>query len=302
MKPSTLQLYKERILGVLVFIQKNLDEEVPLEEYARVAHFSPYHFHRVFRGMVGESLQEHIRRLRLERAATRLKHGDRSVMEIALEAGYETHEAFTRAFKALCGVSPTHFRRQRALHASPLPTPTAGGVHYQNGQSLTEFELSTGDDPMDVRIEHVEPLYVAFARHVGPYAGVGEAWEKVCMELGREGRLGGARFIGVCYDDPEVTAPEKIRYDACVTVDRDFQPRNEVGVETLAGGDYAITTHLGPYENLNQTYARLFGQWLPASGRELRSEPSLEVYLNAPESTDPEDLVTDIYAPLEPIL
>jgi AraC family transcriptional regulator len=299
MKPSTLQLYKERILSVLIFIQKNLDEELPLEEYARVAHFSPYHFHRVFRGMVGESLQEHIRRLRLERAAARLKHGDRSVLEIALEAGYETHEAFTRAFKALSGVSPSQFRRERA---TPLCVPTANTIHYQNGQPLTSLELFVGDTTMEVKIERLEPLYVAFVRHVGPYHQVGQAWEKICMELGREGRLGaGARFVGVCYDDPEVTAPEKIRYDACVTVDSDFQPRNDVGVQTLGGGEYAVTTHLGPYDNLNQTYVQLFGQWLPTSGRESRSEPSLEFYLNAPESTDPEDLVTDIYAPLEPL-
>ena len=99
MKKSTEQLYRERILKVLVFIQRNLDSELSLDEFARVAHFSPYHFHRVFRGIVGESLQEHIRRLRLERAAMRLKHTDWTVLEIALEACYETHEAFTRAFR-----------------------------------------------------------------------------------------------------------------------------------------------------------------------------------------------------------
>jgi AraC family transcriptional regulator len=298
MKQSTLQLYKERILGVLVFIQKNLDEELPLEQYARVAYFSPYHFHRIFRGMVGESLQEHIRRLRLERAASRLKHTDRSVLEIALEAGYETHEAFTRAFKTLSGVSPSHFRREKAV----APVLTSGRIHYQEGHTLTELQLINGDDSMEVRIEHLEPMHVAFVRHVGPYDGVGTAWEKLCMRLGTEGRLGaGAKFIGVCYDDPEVTAPDKIRYDACVTVDDDFKPQGDIGVQTLSGGEYAVTTHVGPYNMLNQTYAKLLGQWLPRSGREVRPEPSIEFYLNAPESTDPEELLTDIYAPLEPL-
>jgi AraC family transcriptional regulator len=297
MKRSTLQLYKERILGVLIFIQKNLDEELPLEEYARVAHFSPYHFHRVFRGMVGESLQEHIRRLRLERAAARLKHTHRSVTEIALEAGYETHEAFTRAFRSLTGISPSGFRRRNTA----LPASVPGGVHYQNGQPLTEFQPSIGGNTMEVRIERLEPLHVAFARHVGPYNGVGEAWEKVCMRLGMEGRLGAVKFIGVCYDDPDVTAPENIRYDACVTVDGDFRPQDDVGVQTLGGGEYAVTTHVGPYEMLSRTYAELMGQWLPQHGREPRSEPSLEFYLNAPESTDPEDLITDIYVPVEPL-
>ena len=298
MKRSTEQRYRERILQVLVFIQKNLDSELSLEEFARVAHFSPYHFHRVFRGIVGESLQEHLRRLRLERAATRLRRTDWSVIEIALEAGYETHEAFTRAFRALYDCSPSRFRLDKGV----LVKATAS-VHYrEDGVIDSDFQLPMGGETMDVRIEHLEPMHVAFVRHVGPYNQVGTAWEKLCMRLGREGQLGAAaRFIGVCYDDPEVTAPEKVRYDACVTVDDDFVAADEVGVQTLAGGEYAVVTHAGPYETLSQTYAKLFGQWLPHSGRELRSQPSLEFYLNDPESTDPADLLTDIYAPLEPL-
>ena len=101
MKSETQQTYQERILKVLVYIQNHLDETLSLEELAGVAHFSPYHFHRIFRGMVGESLMEHVRRLRLERAAHRLKFTDSPVTRIAFEAGYETHEAFTRAFRAL---------------------------------------------------------------------------------------------------------------------------------------------------------------------------------------------------------
>ena len=69
MKNSTLQDYQERMLRVLVHIQQHLDEELALEALARIACFSPYHFHRIFRGMLGESLQEHVRRLRLQRAA-----------------------------------------------------------------------------------------------------------------------------------------------------------------------------------------------------------------------------------------
>jgi len=296
MKRSTQQEYTKRILNVLVFIQKNLDDERSLEEYARVAYFSPYHFHRIFRGMVGESLHEHIRRLRLERAATRLRRTDRAVLEIALEAGYETHEAFTRAFRSLCGCSPSRYRRDHSLGLV-----LGAGVHYQENGSTNNLQLPAGGETMEVRIERVEPMRVAFVRHVGPYHEVGTAWERLCTRLGKDGLLGpGTKFIGICYDDPEVTPAEKIRYEACVTVDDDFEAEDDVGVQTIGGGEYAVTTHIGPYNLLGQTYAGLLGQWLPRSGRELRSEPSLEFYLNAPESTDPEDLITDIYAPLEP--
>ena len=152
---------------------------------------------------------------------------------------------------------------------------------------------------MKVEIKTIEPLHVAFLRHVGPYGQVGATWDKLLPALGKEGRLGGnPLFIGVCHDDPEVTAPAKLRYDACVTVDADYRPEGEIGVQTLAGGEYAVTTHQGPYNKVGDTYAALLGQWLPRSGRELASTPCLEVYLNSPENTAPEDLLTDVYAPL----
>jgi AraC family transcriptional regulator len=71
-------------------------------------------------------------------------------------------------------------------------------------------------------------------------------------------------------------------------------------VQVIPGGEYAVLTHFGPYEKLGESYAKLLGEWLPRSGRNLRSTPCFEIYLNSPESTEPEDLVTDLYAPLEP--
>jgi AraC family transcriptional regulator len=118
--------------------------------------------------------------------------------------------------------------------------------------------------------------------------------------LGKEGWLGGdSLFIGICHDDPEVTPQDKIRYDACVRVDENFSPEGEIGVQVIPGGEYAVTTHFGPYQKLGDTYTKLLGQWLPHSGREMRSAPCFEVYLNDPQSTEPRDLITDIYAPLQ---
>lgn len=297
---ATLRDYKARLLRVLVHIQQHLDDGLSLEHLAGVACFSPYHFHRVFKGMVGESLREHIRRLRLERAAGQLKLGTQPVTQIAFQAGYESHEAFTRAFKAAFGAAPTRFRSvNRPVVAAAAPS----GVHYRERQPLKNFKADRSAlQMMNVQIKTIPPMRVAFMRHVGPYHTVGATWDKLLPGLGREGWLGaGSRFIGLCHDDPEVTPPDKIRYDACVVVDGCFVPAGDVGVQTIPGGDYAMTTHFGPYSNLGKTYSSLLGQWLPRSRRELGVSPCFEVYLNAPDSTEPEDLITDIYAPLRPI-
>ena len=154
---------------------------------------------------------------------------------------------------------------------------------------------------MEVKIEHFKPTSVVFMRHLGPYNQVGETWDKLCCWAGPHGLMGpNTIFIGLSYDDPEVTPPDKIRYDACLTMDRPVQPEGEVGVQDIGGGDYAVTTHRGPYEKLAETYAMLCGQWVPSKGREIRSAPSIEIYRNSPHDTKPEDLVTDVHVPLQP--
>lgn len=298
MKPVTRQTYHERMLRVLVHIQNHLDEALSLEELARVAHFSPYHFHRIFQGMVGETLMTHVRRLRLERAAMRLKAGDQPVTQIAFEAGYETHEAFTRAFRAMFDASPTEFRQ---LHQPIEMGPAPSGVHF-SPEGLNTFQpQETGGSKMEASIKRLDPMRVAFVRHTGPYHECGQAWQQLCGWAGPKGLFGPqTRMLGLCHDDPQVTPPDKVRYDACMTVDGSVEPEGKVGVQEVAGGDYATALHQGPYENLAQTYAQLCGEWIPAQGREIAGAPSVEVYLNDPNTTPPEQLRTEVHVPLAP--
>jgi AraC family transcriptional regulator len=280
----TEQTYRERILRVQLFIQEHLDEELPLERLARVAHFSPYHFHRIFRGLVGEAVNEYVRRLRLESAALALKSSRRSVIRVALDAGYGTHEAFSRAFRQQFGVSPSQYRAGRR----PLPPQ----------ETVT---MTTATAAREVRFETAPTRRVAFLRHVGPYHTVGETFQRLVAWAGARGLLGPETLaIAIPYDDPEVTAPESVRCDCCLSVGEDVRPEGEVGVRTLEGGECAVLTHVGPYRGLGESYRWLFGTWLPASGREPRNAPAYEVARNSPHDTPPEQLRTDIYLPLEP--
>jgi AraC family transcriptional regulator len=294
MKTVTLGDYKRRMLEVLVHIQQHLDEPLPLEQLARVACFSPYHFHRVFKGMVGEPVKEHVRRLRLERAAQRLKLSEASVIDIALDAGYLSHEAFTRSFKSAFGMAPSQFRLARGVELARVPS----GIHYCEPPSKRFRTLSRGGR-MKVEIKTMKPMHVAFMRHIGPYDEVGKVWDQLLTVMGKDGYLGGnPMMLGICHDDPEVTPQAMIRYDACLAVDEEFVPSGEIGVQTVAGGEYAVTTHAGAYNQLGKTYAEFLGQWLPRSGRELANTPCFEVYVTDPGSTPPEESLTDIYAPL----
>src|SRR5437764_11125423 len=116
--------YRQRILAVQLYVQRHLDGDLSLDRLARVAHFSPFHFHRVFKAAVGEGVYEYVRRLRLEKAAFALKTTDRPVVQVALDAGYGTHEAFTRAFRQTFGVSPSQYRAGRRTVPQPSEAPT----------------------------------------------------------------------------------------------------------------------------------------------------------------------------------
>lgn len=278
------QTYRQRVLKVQLYIQEHLDEELSLERLARVAHFSPYHFHRIFRGQVGEGVNEYVRRVRLESAAVLLKTTERSVLEIALDAGYGTHEGFTRAFRQQFGVSPSQFRAgHHPLYTKePSPMPTTTQSH-------------------EVRIETVPTRRVAFLRHLGPYGDAGPTFDRLMGWAGRRGLFrANTLVLGICHDDPEVTPPEKIRFDCCVTVDEHAASEGEVAIQTLEGGECAVLTVRGPYTQLGEAYRYLFGVWLPTSGRELRDVPPFEVYHGSPKELPPEELRTDIYVPLEP--
>jgi AraC family transcriptional regulator len=291
-KPVTAQDYQERIVRALIYIQHHLDGDLPLAEVAAVAAFSPFHFHRIFRGLAGESLGEHLRRLRLERAAGKLKRAAEPVTQIAFEAGFETHEAFTRAFGQMFGMSPSQFR------TAHKPSPqSACGAHLDD---VSGYHPPDHGDLPPIEVKDLPSARVVFLRHVGSYGEVGATRGKLMMWAGMRGLLGPSmKMIGICYDDPDVTPSDKVRYDAAVVVSRPVDPEGPFGVQELAGGRYATATHRGPYSGLGATYQKIFGGWLPGSGYQVRDIPAFEQYVNSPQDTRPEDLITLIHIPLD---
>ena len=299
MRTQTEIEYQQRLLRVLVHIQTHLDEAVSLEALAEIAHFSPFHFHRVFRGMVGEGVMEHVRRLRLERAAFQLLHSSDAVTSIAFGAGYETLDAFIRAFRTMFGVPPTVFRKRHYPYAPAVPP---SGVVYRPDGTLGDFTpVQHGGWAMEAEVKHFKAMPVAFVRHTGPLESpsIGAAWGKLCAWAGPRGLLGPQTvMLGIGHDDPEVTPPERIRYDAGIILEREITPEGEIGMQTLPAGDYAVAVHRGPYENLKHTYVALIGQWIPQHGYRLGSLPAFEIYRNSPDRTKPENLITEVHVPV----
>jgi AraC family transcriptional regulator len=281
-KASTRTDYRARIDDALAWLAVHQNEDVSPARLARVAGFSPYHFHRVFRGMCGESVMQCLRRMRLESAALRLRRTRDSVTQVALEAGFESHEGFTRAFREHFGAPPNAWRKQESgrirqlARQAPLVIP-------------------------EVEVRSSEPLDFVCARHRGGFEDVPPAWDALVAEAARQGLYTGReQLVGRYPDDPEITPAGKIRFDVGLVPARRPPAKLARGLrsETLPGGLWAVAVHRGSYATLSDTYLRLVGGWFPHTGRALDDRPCLERYVKTPEVAAEADLVTEVWAPI----
>ena len=287
-REETAKHYRERINTVLHYIQTHLDEELDLNKLAELSAISPFHFHRIMRAYLNESLMSYIIRVRLETSVTLLVHSQLSIREIAYKTGYDVPSSFNKAFKKRFGISPGAFRNNSDQSVT---------IDYLK----TDKKMKTAK-ALKSEIKTIEPRKVIYISSIGPYDGKGteDAWKKVCGFAGQKGLFGkNTEFIGISHDDPNITDPDKLRYDACLTVNRDVKPEGEVGVKEVSGGRYAVFMHEGPYTKFQESYNYIFSVWLPESGEELREDDCFEIYLNSPDDTNPEDLRTEIYIPVK---
>jgi AraC family transcriptional regulator len=271
--------YERRIHRVIAHIDAHIDEPLALETLAAVAHFSPFHFHRLFTAWTGETLGDYLRRRRVELGALRLATQPRlSVLEVALAVGFGSGEAFTRAFSQRFGMSPTAWRRDRERkidQAQSKHDQAALKPPQDHGVPLT----NRVEDTMKVSLIDFPPTHVAYFRHVGPYGeGVMRLWmEQVAPWMAQNGLMDRVRY-GVSHDDPAITDPAKCRYDACV----ELAPNAVVSAQpqrcTLPGGRYACLAFEGTNQQIEGAWQQLLRDWLPSSGLQLDNRPMLEHY------------------------
>ncbi|MEM9160304.1 MAG: AraC family transcriptional regulator [Verrucomicrobiota bacterium] len=285
-KRETLEAYRDCIRKTVTYLEANLSVAPTLDELASVGGFSAFHFHRIFRAFVGESVASHVKRLRLERAATHLSHSKRTVLDIALDAGFESKSSFAKAFKKRFKMAPGVFRR-------------SGNVQITPNRKIKLIMQTKTIEPQV--IEEFEPVSVYYVRKQGPYKESAEqAFGALMPFLYGNGLVtGDMRCFGISADDPNITEADKLRYEAAATVEIEHAVEGEVQRKDIGGGRWARFLHKGSYETLVETYNAIFSGWLPESGEELRDAAPMEEYLNRdPRKTKPENLRTLIYVPV----
>lgn len=276
--------YDRRLHRVLSFIDARLAEPLDLARLAREANFSAFHFHRIFAVLTGETVAAYVTRRRVEVAAARLLSQPRlSVLAVALDVGFGSPEAFSRAFRKQFGCPPSAWKERR--RAEKVGNSKAGQVSRKADQArrgavgYTPRMATTKLSPLHVIVEQRPEVRIAYLRYQGPFgAALNTFWtEKVFPWLAASNLLAAPKY-GISRDDPQVTAPSKCRYDAGAEVGKNFVPSSGARLDTIAGGLYARTRYKGMPKDMPAAWDRLLREWLPESGYQLDNRPCFEYY------------------------
>ncbi len=294
--------YKKRVCRAMNFISQNIERDLSLEEIAETASFSMFHFHRIFKAVVGETVAGFTRRLRLELAANRLlsKQLD-DITTIAMDCGFSSSQNFAKAFRQHFGTTPSEYRKSKNGNRNgkkenvlSLKTMYDSDTVFMN--SLSNERRNT----MNAEIREMPEYNVAYVRKVGPY--VKETCEPAFRELMQwaspRNYVGPGKMLAIYWDNPDVTPPERCRFDTCIIIPDGTVPEGQIYVQTISGGPYAVCHFEIKPVSIQQAWEDAF-TWLCDSGYECNDRPCYELYHNNAAEHPEGKWIFDICIPLK---
>lgn len=275
MDENMLDQWRRRLERAVLLLSGRLDDPPSLAELASAAAVSPYHFHRIWRALTRETVGQTILRLRMEASQELLLVADASVTETATALGFGTPQSFARAFRRHTGLTPSEHRNSQ---------PSAVENH-----------------PRDMKValdRRGEVMVVALRRRGKPYTNLNSTFGEVWSWAEAAETLKYLQGIyGIPLDDPASVSTDDLRYDACLALGATSVPE-PFRVLRLPAGEYARLRHLGSYDGLEAATQYLVGEWIPNSGREPADFPAFHNFINDPDKTPVDELITDILLPL----
>ncbi len=268
-KESSQSEYFRRINRVIDYIADHPEKELSVEELATLSCFSHYHFHRIFKALVGESVGTYQRRIRVEKSAYMLRFNpSRSITDIALSLGFNSSSAFTRAFKRHFGHSPSQERKS---------------VFYNKKQADRSSSEQKPDVIKEWSVRQLKPQRVYFHRYVGSFKNntVRESWCRHIQAAMEKGMVNSeSRFFGIVHDDPDITDDSLCRYDCCISAD---MPLSD-DIKEIPGGTFAVFEFEGDIiDGPFKAYQWIYGVWFPENSYEPRELPAYDDYYDFKE-------------------
>lgn len=300
------QEYLRRIHRMQDHVESNIDNPFTLEELAGVAGFSKFHFHRIFRGMTGETLLHFVNRIKLERAAAFLAHRhDLTITSIAYQFGFTDPAIFSRAFAANFGMSPSEYRRQ----FSKIRKALSEARPYNGDLSLFEQSDRQGTVRGDIELLAMADLRVLYVRYTGSYTGLAAAFPGMLAKLfafaSQHNLLepGKTAVLSIFHDNPEFTDETQLRTSLCASIPCGAMvPEDgEIGSMVISSGEYAVGHFNILQSEFGAAWDFMYGEWLSNSNFQPRDSFPFELYRSDPDDRPGGKQQVDIYLPVEPL-
>lgn len=261
----------ERLLPLLIEVQRDLDQDIDLASLATRFGTSPFHFHRTFADALGETPKKHVERLRLERAASLLAVTDQPILEIALAVGFKNPETLSRNFRKFLGYSPSGYRQAaKRLQAERV--------------AHTDFHSSDAYALSRARFEKLPSAHLLAVRHMGHYGALrdrfGNArnpWSELLAWAQAAGVAVSPPCIGIYYDDPTLTPEPLQRADICIGVHRPVAGTAKIRCIEFGGGPYGIVEYVGRTATVLNAFRGLADEIRRSPSFVFRDGPPLEI-------------------------
>ncbi|WP_299767648.1 AraC family transcriptional regulator [uncultured Dokdonia sp.] len=295
--------YKSRINRVFQFIDENLDSDLSLQQLSEIAFFSSYHFHRIFKFITNETVNEYVTRKRLEKAASALLHSHTPITDIALSLGFKDNSSFTRAFKKFYGVSPSLFKKEHPNRFSKIRQ-----VQSKNGQVYPDYEKyictitnlkNWIDMNATIEIKETPTLQLAGVTHIG-IQGVEHAFEKIIKWANSKSLLNHpeAKLGRVFYDSIKVTAPDKVRMSIFLITNTPFEAEGEIQKLTIHKGTCIVGRFEIAPDEFEKSWTGLF-VWMNENGYKKSQENPYEIYHNDFRQHPENKFIVDLCIPIK---
>ncbi len=280
--PPQENIYVQRLNLVINYIREHVTDDLPLEKLAHVAGFSPFHFHRIFKSLTGQTVNQFTTRLRLERAAALLKASPSlSITEAALDCGFGSVSSFSRSFKKQYGIAASQWNRQFLLQDSKNGQMLDGFTHYTESM-LDEVAESR---EFSVQLRELPAQRLAYIRVQDSYKPdrIVRAYDRLIdWYCRRGGDLKATTLIGMSQDDRDITPLELCHYDFCLTVSEHWQPEGDISIRDFPACWLATIACEGDIFKIDRAWQYLFRYWLPHSRFQPDNLPAMEIYRRQP--------------------
>ncbi|WP_299123932.1 AraC family transcriptional regulator [uncultured Tenacibaculum sp.] len=294
-----------RIGKAIDYVESNLDKKLVLERVAKEAHFSSFHFHRLFKIVTNETLNDFIVRKRIEKAAFfLLKQKEKSITEVSERVGFTSLSSFSRAFKNFYGMSPAEFKKESANKYSKICK-----TESKNGQIETRFEqyicninenLNWLKMNAKTEVKVVPEMQLAYLSHKGGMDLIGSVYNRLIQWAAPKGLMGqpNLRMVTIYHDSPKITSPDQVRQSACMVLDRKVTSGGEVNLKTLPATKCVVSRVEVVGEQFQKAWESSF-VWMSEHGYRKGDQDPFEIYYNNAEEHPQKKWIVDLCIPVE---